>query len=195
MGLRILVIDRDDERALALEGALHDAGYRVVGRVASGDDAVKRVREVAPDLIIVDVESPDRDTIESMRAVLQDQPRPVVMFVDRDDGTLAEEAIRAGVSSYIVDGLKTRQVKPIIQVAVAQFQRYQALREELEQARNDLKNRKLIERAKGILMEQRGLGEAEAYRALRRLAMEQNKRLAEIAESLVSVADLLKASR
>jgi response regulator NasT len=195
VGFRILLIDRDDERAASLEAALHASGYRVVGRVVSGDDALRRVRELAPDLIIVDVESPDRDTIESMRAVLQDRPRPVVMFVDRDEGTLAEEAIRAGVSSYIVDGLKTLQVKPIIQVAVAQFRHYQALREELDQARTDLKNRKLIERAKGILMEQRGLGEAEAYRALRRLAMEQNKRLAEIAESLVSVADLLKAPR
>jgi response regulator NasT len=114
------------------------------------------------------------------------------MFVDKDEGALAEEAIRAGVTSYVVDGLNPKRVESVLRVAIARFRQYQTLHDELRRAKTDLQNRKIVERAKGILMKERGFGEERAYQALRKLAMDQNKRLVDVATSLVAVADLLK---
>jgi response regulator NasT len=192
MSLRVLVIDDDEVRAVAVESALAQAGHQVAARLPRGGDLVARVREIAPELIIVDLDSPDRDVIESMRALTQDAARPIVMFVDKDEGALAEEAIRAGVTSYVVDGLAPNRVESVLRVAIARFRQYQTLHDELRRAKTDLQNRKIVERAKGILMKERGFGEERAYQALRKLAMDQNKRLVDVATSLVAVADLLK---
>lgn len=192
MSLRILVIDEDPMRAEALEDALRAAGYETVGVVDPREDVVAKMRELAPDLIIVDMESPSRDTLEDMRRITEERPRPIVMFVDQSDEQAIAEAMRAGISAYVIDGLNPRRVKPILDVAVARFVEYQKLRAELEQTRIDLADRKVIERAKGLLMESRGLSEDQAHKLLRKLAMDQNQRLVEIARSILTLSQLLK---
>lgn len=189
--LRILLVDDDVQRGAMLERTLSEAGHRVVARVSGTDELVVCVREHAPDMIIIDVSSPNRDMLEQMRHVSREQARPIVMFVDDSDESMAIEAVRAGVTSYVVDGLSMARVKPIMNVAIARFRALQELRDELDKARASLVERKLIERAKGILMAQRGVGEEQAYHALRKLAMDKGKRLAEIAEQVISVTDLL----
>jgi response regulator NasT len=190
--LRILLIDEDPERATVLEAGLRDSGFEIVASIRPDADIVERVRREAPDLIIIDTESPSRDTLESLRAITREQPRPIVMFVDNSDDRMIEEAIKAGVSAYVIDGLNARRVKPVLDVAIARFKEYQALREELEKTKTSLNERKIVEKAKGLLMQHRQMSEEEAFRALRKLAMDQNKRLAEVAQNLISYAQLLK---
>lgn len=189
--LRVLVIDKTPGRAAILEQALLDIGHQVAARLSGPVDLYAEVARIQPDVIIVDLQSPDRDTLEQMREINRHQPRPVVMFADDGDSRTIEQAVRAGVSAYVVDGLNAKRVRPLLDVAIARFREYQALRNELEQAKTSLAERKVIERAKGLLMERRGCSEEEAYRALRKLAMDQNRRLAEVAENLLSVADML----
>lgn len=159
------------------------------------DDIVSHIREVTPDVVIVDLDSPDRDTIEHMRQVNRHSPSPVVMFVDRSDEQTAIDAVKAGVSAYVVDGLSPSRVRPILEIAIARFQAFSALRDELEKTRTTLAQRKIIDRAKGILMQQRGLDEDSAYKALRKMAMDRNKPLAEIAEQVISIGELLIADK
>jgi two-component system, response regulator / RNA-binding antiterminator len=190
--LRILLVDDMPERLAVLKDALTRAGCTVAGVATPGDDLSRVVREHQPDVIIIDVDSPSRDTLESLRAINRDLPRPIVMFVDHSDSRAIEEAMKAGVSAYVIDGLNAQRVKPIIDVAIARFKEYQTLRSELERTKSSLQDRKIIDRAKGILMEQRRISEDEAYRALRRLAMEQNRRLVDVAQQLIAFAQVLK---
>lgn len=191
--LRVLLVDKDPARAEMLAAALAEQGCEIVARLRLEDDLAEPVRALHPDVIVIDLDSPRRDMLESMRAIHRDQPKPIVMFVDDDDPGMIEQAIRAGVSAYIIDGLETKRVRPILDVAVARFREQQALRDELEKTKSVLSERKLIERAKGILMETRKLAEDEAYRALRKLAMDQNKRLVDVAQDLIAYAKLLKS--
>jgi response regulator NasT len=188
---RIVLVDEKPERASDLEKALVAEGYEVAGRLSSRDDLRARVGELAPDVIIVDMQSPDRDVFEDMREIHRTQPRPIVMFVDETDSASIRAAVRAGVSAYVVDGLRSRSIRPIVEVAVARFEQHQALRCELEEARVSLEDRKLVERAKGILMQRRGVGEEEAYRMLRKAAMDRQTKLADVARQLIAMADLL----
>lgn len=192
-GVRILLIDEDPERAVVLSDALMAQGYDLVAQLAPRELTAKRVQEIGPDVIIVDMESPSRDTIESMRQINAAQPRPIVMFVDQSDETMINEAMQAGVSAYIIDGLNVNRVKPIVDVAIARFREFQALRTELQKTKATLSERKTIERAKGLLMRERGIGEDEAYAALRKLAMDRQQRLVDVAETLIAVADILKS--
>ena len=157
MRLRILVIDEDPARADALLRALADSGYDTVGVIDPKEDLVARVRDLAPDLIIVDMESPSRDTLEDMRRITADRPRPIVMFVDQSDESTTAEAMRLGISAYVIDGLNPARVKPILDVAMARFAEFQKLRGELDQAKMDLADRKIIERAKALLMKSRSI--------------------------------------
>lgn len=191
MKLRVLLVDEDQERRAVLQDALDAAGYAVVISAAPGRDLQGVVRRVQPDVIVIDVDAPDRDILENMCCIARDQPRPVVMFTHDEDAGKMRTAIRAGVSAYIVGGVTSERVKPIVDVAVLRFEEHQALRRELDQARSSLAERKVIERAKGILMRQRGCGEDEAYRALRKAAMERNRRLAEVAQGVIDAAELL----
>jgi len=190
--LRILLIDEAPERARALETALEAAGHTVVARLANAADLTARIASSGAEVIIVDMNSPDRDTIESLREVTRERPRPILMFVDRSDESMITEAINAGVSAYVVDGLNPARVKPVLDVAIARFNQFQVLNDEIAKAKASLAERKVIERAKGILMRERNLSEEDAYRVLRSAAMAQNKRLAEIAESLISAAKMLR---
>ncbi len=190
-GLRVLLIDRSPGRAAILEQALKDAGYVVAAKLTGVVDLYNEVERIEPDVIIIDLESPDRDTLEQMREISRDRPRPVVMFADDDDSDTIRQAVKAGVSAYVVDGLAGNRVKPLMEVAIARFREYQALREELAEAKSTLAERKLVDKAKGLLMQRRGMSEDEAYKALRKMAMDSNKRIAEVAENLLAVADLL----
>ncbi len=191
MTLRVMLVDEHEERATLLEGALAQAGYKVAARVAADADLPARVRQLKPDIVIIDTESPDRDTLEHMCCLSREETRPVVMFTHDGDPEKIRTAMRAGVSAYVVGGLSSERIRPIIDVAMARFQEFQALRQELDRANNALAERKLVERAKGIVMKQRGCTEDEAYRLLRKMAMDRNKRLADVAETLAAAEDLL----
>ncbi|MGK2741147.1 ANTAR domain-containing response regulator [Tepidicaulis sp. LMO-SS28] len=190
--LRVLLVDADDARAAIVEQGLLQSGACEILRVTSGVDLYGAMQRLDPDVVIIDCESPDRDTLESMSEVSGDRARAVVMFVEQDTPDGARRAIQAGVSAYVVDGLSTARVRPIVDVAIARSQIYQGLQKELEKARSDLAGRKVVERAKGFLMQQRGLSEEDAYRLLRRTAMNEGKPILQIADNILAVARLLK---
>jgi response regulator NasT len=189
--LRILLVDETFERAALLKHALQEAGCRIAAHVSASADLPGLVAELKPDLIILDTESPDRDTLENLCIIRRDQPRPIVMFTHDDDSDKIRAAIRAGVSAYVVDGLRSERLRPIMDVAIARFNEFQAMRADLEKAERQLSARKDVERAKGILMKQRGWSEEQAYQALRKAAMDKGSRLADVARQLVEITDLL----
>lgn len=191
--MRILLVGQEAARCDVIERALHVASYQVVARVTGTENLLAQVRDGRPDVVIVDMDTPTREALGHLRALNHDLPRPIVMFVNQSDAAMAAEAVRAGVSAFVVDGLSARRIKPIVEVAITRFQVVQTLHTELERTKESLADRKLIERAKGVLMERRGLSEAQAYTMLRKMAMNQNKRLAEVARSLIAVVDVLKS--
>ena len=184
-------MDETVERAALLKHALQEAGCCIVAHVFDCTDLSGLVRDLTPDIIILDTESPDRDTLEHICVISRDQPRPIVMFTHDDDSNKIQAAIRAGVSAYVVNGLERERLWPIMEVAMARFHEFQSLRHDLEKAENQLASRKEIERAKGILMKQRGWSEEESYQALRKMAMDKSLKLVDVARQIVSVADLL----
>lgn len=189
--LRVLLIDRDPTRAHVLEQALRVDGHQVVGHGDSTLRLYAEVERLQPDVIIIDTESPDRDTLEHICLLSERTPRPVVLFTDEDDRSVIRAAVRCGVTAYIVDGLAAERVVPIVQVAVARFEDYQSVKSERDEATQKLAERKVIERAKGILMSKRGMTEDEAYHALRKMAMEKKLRMGEVAERVIGMADQL----
>lgn len=189
--LRVLLVDETFERAALLKHALQEAGYRIAAHVSSSADLPGLVSELKPDVIILDTESPDRDTLEHLCLISRDQPRPIVMFTHDDDSEKIRAAIRAGVSAYVVDGLKSERLRPIMEVAMARFNEYQTMRLNLEKAESQLVERKDVDRAKGILMKQRGWSEEQSYQALRKMAMDKGLKIGEVAQQVISVAELL----
>jgi len=185
MSLEILLVDTDVERAETLEKKLSEAGFARVSRVAGGQDLVAAVEQTAPDLIIIDMALPDRDTLEDIRLVSANAPRPIVMFADKDDPDFVGEAIAAGVCSYNLSGISSQEVRPIMASAIALFQRYCHVETELAAAKAQLEERRLLERAKAILMRNRNMTEPEAYRWLQRKAMNENRKLAHVVAELV----------
>ena len=191
--MRILVVDDSEERGRAVREALHGTDCVVVGQAGSSAELRAMLRRQDVDVVIASMSSPDRDTLESLRSSAEERPRAVVMFVDEEGADMASEAVRAGVSAYIVDGFSSKRVRSVLEVAILRFQEYQRLRDELEKSRTALADRKLVERAKGVLMEQRRLSEPDAYALLRKTAMAQNQKIVDVARSLLSVSDLLKS--
>jgi response regulator NasT len=191
MSLRVLVVDSSVERAAVLEQALSDSDYKVVGRFTSSASLAAKVTELQPDIIIIDVESPDRDTLENMRHVTRDNPKPIVMFVEQGDTEAIQNAIRAGVSAYVVDGLSRNRIKPVMDVAIARFREFQALQNELAEVKNKLADRKFIDKAKGLLIEKHKMTEEQAYAALRKMAMNRNLRIVDVARNVISMMETL----
>ena len=187
----VMLVDDTPTRAALLEQALTDQGLTVVCRLESAQGLMKRVEDHQPDIIIMDLDSPDRDTLENMSVLNQHNPKPIIMFADEDDSQVIEQAVQAGVSAYIVDGINPKRVKTILDVAIARFREYQALKNELEKTRNLLADRKTIDKAKGLLMKTKGLDEEQAYHAMRKMAMDQSKPLVTIADNILSVMELL----
>lgn len=189
--LTILVIDENAIRASIIEEGLAEAGHIKVTVIHEVQGVARLIETLEPDVIIIDIESPNRDMMEHMFQLTRSVSRPIAMFVDRSDTASIEAAVDAGVSAYIVDGLKKERVKPILDMAVSRFNAFSRLQRELAEARNALEERKVIERAKGILMKMRGLSEEEAFALLRQSAMNEKKKIADIAQSVVTAAGLL----
>lgn len=189
--LKVMIVDEAVERAEVLQQALARAGYEVIAYVPSTFDLHRQVSALKPDIIIIDTDSPDRDTLENLCVVTRDDPRPVVMFTHDGDGEKIRAATQAGVSAYVVDGMSGERIGPIINAAIARFEQFHALKRELDDIEEKLADRKVIERAKGILMKSRNLSEDEAFRALRKQAMENNARLADVSRQLIAVAGLI----
>lgn len=189
--LNVLVIDENRIRAAIIEEGLRDAGYGQVTVIDQMHGLARRITDLNPDVIVIDLENPNRDELESIFQLSRAIQRPIAMFVDKSDEASIEAAVEAGVSAYIVDGLKQERVRPILKMAISRFNAFSRLNRELEETRSELENRKVIDRAKGLLMRSRGLSEDEAYALLRRTAMNQNRKIVEIAQNLVTAASLL----
>ncbi len=190
--LSVVLIDDNPARAEIVESGLQDAGYVLLARLDGTYDLATRVSVLQPDVIVISIDNPGRDAIEDLRRTTEQQPRPIALFADRSDPATIAAGMEAGVSAYVVKGLTQDRVQPVVDVAVAHFNRYHAMREELDRARLSLVERKTVDRAKGLLMEQKGIGEDAAYKLLRKLAMDQNKRIGEVAQDLLTYVKALK---
>jgi len=188
--LSILIIDENRVRAAVIEEGLREAGHSLISIISEMAGLVRRIEEAAPDVIVIDLENPNRDMLEDLFRVSRAVRKPVAMFVDKSDTAMIAEAIAAGVSAYVVDGLRKERVKAILDLAIGRFNAFERIRAELETARQALSDRKAIDRAKGILMKMRHVGEDEAYTLLRQTAMRQNMRIAKVAESIIATSDL-----
>lgn len=189
---RIVIIDQSPVRRAILAEGLREAGFTDVIHLEGTDRIMDRIVAAEPDVIVIDLESPSRDVLEQMFQVSRAVPRPVAMFVDQSDTAMINAAIDAGVSAYVVDGLRKDRVKPILDMCISRFNAFSRLKDELEQAKSQLADRKVIDRAKGILMKAKGVSEEEAYALLRKTAMNEKKKLAEIAQSVITAAELLQ---
>ena len=189
--LRILIIDESRTRAAELCGGLATAGHQVAAVLPSALDLTAQIEAIKPDVILIETDSPSRDTLENLAVMDRDMPRPVIILTQERDAEVMRAAFKAGVSAYVVDNLDLARLKPIVDVAIARFEAHQNLKHELATATKKLSERKIIEKAKGILMKPRGLDEDQAYAALRTLAMEQAQPLGKVAADLVAMAKLL----
>ena len=189
---KIAIVDESPIRAAILEEGLREAGFTDVVRIGEMQSLLSRIYALDPDVIVIDLENPSRDILEQMFQVSRAVRRPIAMFVDQSDAASIQASVDAGVSAYIVDGLKKERLKPILDLCISRFNAFTRLKDELERAQTALSERKVIDRAKGILMKLKNIGEADAYAMLRKTAMNENKKIAEVAQSVVTAADLLK---
>jgi response regulator NasT len=190
--LRILVIDEDPIRLAILEAGLREAGFANVVHVANTTGLLDQVYRIDPDVILIDLENPSRDVLEQMFQVSRIVRRPIAMFVDQSDRGTIEAAVDAGVSAYIVGGLKKERVKSILDLCISRFNAFARLQDELDRAKSALEERKIIDRAKGILMQAKNLSEEHAYALLRKTAMNEKRKIADVAQSVVTAAELFK---
>ena len=190
--LKIVIVDKNPVRAAILEDGLREAGHVHVVRIDETSHLLARIYTIDPDVILIDLENPSRDVLEQMFQVSRAVRRPVAMFVDQSDSASIEAAVDAGVSAYIVGGLRKERIKNILDLCISRFNAFARLQDELERARTALDERKAIDRAKGILMRARNLTEQDAYALLRRTAMNENKKIADVAQSVITAAELLR---
>lgn len=190
--LRIVVIDKNPLRAAVLRDGLREAGHCEVIHIDDTSDILARVNALTPDVIIIDLESPSRDVLEQMFEVSRTMDRPIAMFVDNSDTSMINAAIDAGVSTYIVDGLRKERIKPIIDITIRRFNAFTKLKDELESTKLQLEDRKAIDRAKAIVMKVKSIPEEQAYAMMRKTAMNENKKIADVARSIITAAELLR---
>ena len=184
---KIVIVDESPIRAAILEEGLREAGFTGVVHVSEMQGLLARIYALDPDVIVIDLENPSRDVLEQMFQVSRAVRRPIAMFVDQSDAS-----VEAGVSAYIVDGLKKERIKPILDLCISRFNAFSKLQDELERAKSALEDRKVIDRAKGILMKMKGFTEEEAYVLLRSTAMREKKKIGEIAQSILTASEMLK---
>lgn len=189
--LSIIVVEKDRDRALQIVDSLKASGDYDISVIAEETGLARRIAQGQPDVVLIDMTDPSRDSLEELAIASGPLDRPVAMFVDRSDDALTKAAIEAGVSAYVVDGMRSDRIKPILDAAITRFHMFQRMRTELEATKLALEERKTLDRAKGILMKARGISEDEAYALLRRTAMDQGKKLIDVAKSLVTAAGLL----
>lgn len=189
--LSIAVVETDPERATLIEASLHEAGDFAVSLILQTAGLARRISELNPDVVLIDIASPSRDMLEELALATGPLERPVAMFVDREDAGMTKAAIEAGVSAYVVAGLRANRIKPILDAAIARFHMFHQMRAELAATKRALEERKVIDRAKGVLMKARGIDEDAAYALLRKAAMDQGRRVADVAQALVTTVGLL----
>lgn len=189
--LKILLVNDTNKQVGRLRAALVQAGFEVVEEVASAFMIPRKVASLQPDLVIIDTESPSRDVLEQIVIVSQDEPRPIVMVSDDGQPNAIRAAIKAGVSAYVVEGIDVAKLESVLAVAQARFETDQALKQQIRMAESKLNERKTVERAKGMLMQLRSMSEPDAYNAMRKMAMDRNIRIVDVAEKLLSMNELL----
>src|SRR6266581_238052 len=190
--LNIVIVDDSPVRAAILQEGLREAGYVNVVRIEGTTKLLARIYAIDPDVILIDLENPSRDVLEQMFQVSRIVKRPVAMFVDQADSASIQASVDAGVSAYIVDGLKKERITSILDLCISRFNAFSRLQTELAETKSALEDRKVIDRAKGILMKARNLSEEQAYALLRKTAMNENRKIAEVAQSVVTAAELFK---
>ena len=190
--LKIVIVDENPIRAAILVDGLREAGYAHVVRLDETSHLLTRIYSIDPDVILIDLENPSRDVLEQMFQMSRVVKRPIAMFVDQSDAASIEAAVDAGVSAYIVGGLRKERIQNILDLCISRFNAFARLQDELDRARTALEDRKVIDRAKGILMKAKNLNEEDAYALLRRTAMNEKKKIAEVAQSVVTAAEMLK---
>ena len=189
---KIVIVDESPIRAAILEEGLLDAGFTSVVHISEMQGLLARIYAHDPDVIVIDLENPSRDVLEQMFQVSRAVRRPIAMFVDQSDSASIQSSVDAGVSAYIVDGLKKERIKPILDLCISRFNAFAKLQDELERTKSALEDRKVIDRAKGILMKLKGLDEEAAYVLMRSTAMREKKKIGEIAQSILTASELLK---
>lgn len=189
--MRIAIIDESPARAAVIREGLEASGLADIILLSERIGLVSRIEEFAPDVILIDLENPQRDELEELFAVSRALARPVAMFVDSSDDAAMEAAIDAGVSAYVVDGLKAERIRPIVDLAIKRFHAFARLKFELAEARSELADRKVVDAAKALLMKKRGYDEPAAYAALRKTAMDSGRKIAEVADALLTAEKLL----
>ena len=192
--LNIVIVDESAPRAAVLEEGLREAGYTRVVRLRETANLMAQICTIEPDVILIDLEDPSRDMLEEMFQVSRAVKRPIAMFVDRSDSGSIQASVDAGVSAYVVDGLKKERVKPILDLCICRFNAFSRLQSELEETKTALEERKVVDRAKGILMKAKNLSEASAYALLRKTAMDEQKRIADVAQAVITTVGLLKGT-
>ncbi|MAU19213.1 MAG: two-component system response regulator [Martelella sp.] len=190
--LAILVIDENAIRAAIIRDGLLKAGHHNVTVVEELVGVARTIERLSPDVIVIDIENPNRDMLESLFVLSRTVKKPIAMFVDRSDAETIHAAVEAGVSAYVVDGLKQERVKPILDMAISRFNAFSRMAQELEAAKSQLENRKVVDRAKALLMKSRGMDEEKAYALLRRTAMDQNRKIVDVAQSLIMTFEMLE---
>ena len=189
---KIVIVDESPIRAAILNEGLRDAGFTSVEHISEMHNLLARIYAMDPDVILIDLENPSRDVLEQMFQVSRAVRRPIAMFVDQSDAASIQESVEAGVSAYIVDGLKKERIKPILDLCISRFNAFAKLQDELDRTKSALEDRKVLDRAKGLLMKMKGLNEEEPYVLIRSTAMREKKKIGEIAQSIVTAAELLK---
>ena len=191
LDLKIVVVEPDRQRAIEIIDALNDGGWKDVTVLGETTALARHLQKIDPDLVLIDLKNPSRDALEQLSVASDAQHRPVAMFVDQSDAEMTKAAVGAGLSAYVVDGLKKDRIKPVLETAIARFQMISQMRSERDAAKQALEDRKTIDRAKGIVMRAKSLTEDEAYSLLRKTAMDQGRKVIEVAHALVTASDLL----
>ncbi|MDX2465368.1 MAG: ANTAR domain-containing protein [Porticoccus sp.] len=191
MKLRIALVEETQPVNQMIKESLEAMGHKVVAQLSPNENLLDHLQQIKPEMLLINVKLPDSTFLQNIAEVNQVQPVPVVLFSEDDSKSLVENIIRCGVSAYVVDGLEANRIEPIINVAMARFTQMQSLQKELADTKQILEERKLIDRAKGILMARRGCNEDEAYNALRKQAMDRNQRIVDVADSVITAVELL----
>jgi response regulator NasT len=189
---KIVIVDESPIRTAILKEGLRDAGFTSVEHISEMHNLLARIYALDPDVVLIDLENPSRDILEQMFQVSRAVRRPIAMFVDQSDAASIQQSVEAGVSAYIVDGLKKERIKPILDLCISRFNAFSKLQDELDRTKSALEDRKILDRAKGLLMKAKGLTEEEAYVLIRSTAMREKKKIGEIAQSIITAAELLK---
>jgi response regulator NasT len=189
--LRILLIDENRQRAESLTSALNNSRYKISHLASPDMSLLKQVDEIKPDIIVIDIESPSRDILESLSTISHYSPKPVVMFSDEKDTDTINQCIESGVRAYVVGDLQTERVKPILDAALARFREFQKLKEELSDTKHQLASRNLIDQAKRLLMNKKNLSEDDAFKAMRKTAMDTGQKLEDVAKTLISLLNTI----